>query len=97
MSYDLHVGKDWHNYTYNMWKFFQDFNVYPPDWDGKLRTEVGDQIDDALELIRLHNIDTLGEKYDAPNGWGSVQGAIKFLEAVRDSCRWQAPEIVRVS
>lgn len=97
MSYDVDAGKGWHNITYNLHQFFKDFDVYPPDWDGKPRAEVADRIDQALVSIRANRLEALKAEYDAPNGWGLVEHGIEFLEQVRDSCRYQLPEIVRVS
>ena len=96
MSYDVDAGKDWHNITSNLGKFFNDFGVYPPDWDGKPRREVADQIDLALQSISANRLETLKAEYDSPNGWGKVENGIKFLEKVRDSCRYELPEEVRV-
>ncbi len=54
MSYDVYAGKDSHNITYNLARFFKDFDAYPPDWDGKPRGEVADRIDAALMNIRAN-------------------------------------------
>lgn len=97
MSYDVDAGTDWHNYTSNMRRFFSDFDVYPPDWDGVDRFEVADRIDKALESISANRIETLKAEYDAPNGFGHVETAIEFLEKVRDSCRREIPQKVSVS
>lgn len=97
MSYDVDAGKDSHNITYNLARFFKDFDAYPPDWDGKPRTEVADKIDAALVSINANQLAALKAEYDSPNGWGLVEHGISFLENVRDSCRYVLPEIVRVS
>jgi hypothetical protein len=53
-----------------------------------------------LRLIRLSDLDALAAKYDAPNGWGDVPSAIKFLEQVLAACKKPLPpppsEIVSV-
>ena len=97
MSYDVNAGKDWVNYTSNMRRFFTDFDVYPPDWDGASRHEVADRIDAALVSINVNQMSTLKDEYDAPNGWGTVDTAIGFLTRVRDACRYELPEKVQVS
>lgn len=97
MSYDVVVGPDWYNYTSNMSRFFRDFDVYPPDWDGRDRFEVADKIDHALESISVNRIETLKAEYDTPNDWGHMETAIEFLKKVRDSCRREIPQKVSVS
>ena len=96
MSYVVQAGTDCHNYTYNLRRFFKDFGVYPPEWDGMDRYEVAEKIDAALESIEANRIETLKAEYDAPNGWGDVETAIDFLQSVRDSCRQEIPRKVRV-
>jgi hypothetical protein len=97
MSYDIGVGRDLHNYTYNMSQFFKDFRVHPVnDLDGLGSRAAGKRIDMALVEIIGHDLTELGEKYDAPNGWGDVLTAIRFLSDVRKSC-WDAKPGEKVS
>lgn len=86
MSYDIDVSNEEFNYTVNMRQFFVDFDVFPKDWDGVHRDEVAAQIDHALKLIGMHDIELLKEAYDSPNGWGKVENAITFLRKVRAAC-----------
>ena len=79
-----------------MRRFFIDFDVYPPEWHGLNREAVAMKIEAALESIRVNDLDTLKAEYDAANGWGSVEGAIEFLEAVKGSCRREVSETVEV-
>ena len=97
MSYDIEAGSDWHNYTSSMSQFFKDFDAYPPDWDGMERHAVADKIDAALVNINMNDLATLKSEYDADNGWGSVETAIRFLSGVRASCRAEIPTKVKVS
>lgn len=97
MSYDVHAGFRDHNITFNLYQFFKDFNAYPYDWDGRGRFEVANAIDEALQDIESRDLQELKSQYDASNRWGQVEHGIKFLKAVRDSCRAEIPEIVRVS
>jgi hypothetical protein len=97
MSYDVDAGIDSHNYTSNMRQFFVDFGVYPPSWNGKDRNVVADEIDGALASIEANRLETLKAEYNAPNGWGDVETAIKFLRSVRNSCRREIPQTVHVS
>lgn len=91
MSYDITVLDEEFNYTSNMGRFFMDFGVYPPDWTGKPRAAVGASIRSALESIRANRIETLKTEYDAPNGWGSAETAIDFLERVAAACEKPRP------
>ncbi len=97
MSYDISIGQGWHNYTSNMAAFFRDFGVYPPDWNGMKRSEVAKSIEAGLEKISQHEIADLASKYDAPNGWGSVETAVGFLRSVLVDANAVMPEVVEVS
>lgn len=100
MSYDVTINGEWFNYTSNMHQFFQDFGVYPPDWQGQHHTKVATSIRMALEVIRSQDPVELAVKYDAPNGWGSVESAIDWLEriaAASDKAWNPPPELVEVS
>lgn len=96
MSYDVDAGNGEFNYTSNMSRFFTDFGVYPPEWDGIHRHEVADRIDAALVSINANQLTSLKAEYDSPNGWGKVENAISFLQRVRDACRYEVPERVKV-
>lgn len=96
MSYDVEAGTADFNFTSNMRRFFTDFGVYPPSWDGVSRHEVADQIDTALASINTNSMSALKSEYDASNGWGKVEHAIGFLTRVRDACRYEIPEKVKV-
>lgn len=97
MSYDVQAGLDWHNYTYNMSRFFTDFGVNPKSWDGLGRLEVARRIDAALSKIEQRDLAELKAGYDSPNGWGDVETAIGFLRSVRDSCLQTIPRKVSVT
>lgn len=90
MSYDVTAGGESFNYTSNMSRFFKDFGVYPGSWEGRNRFEVADEIDLAFTSIEANQISALKSEYDAPNGWGDVEGATKFLREVRGGCRMEA-------
>lgn len=87
MSYDVTVGTQEFNYTYNMGKFFWDFGVHPvQDMDGKSTTQVLDFITAALKRLTEYEMDDLCNDYDSPNGWGSVEGATRFLFDIYLAC-----------
>lgn len=80
MSYD--VGS--HNYTSNMARFFRDFGAYPPDWHERPAADVVTEITNALARIVQQSRGGLAATYDAPNGWGGIDSAVRFLWDVRD-------------
>lgn len=97
MSYDVTVLLSEFNYTSNMRKLFIDFDVYPPDWNGLPRAAVAVKLIVGLEKLHAEDMNTLGEKYDADNGWGTVESAIAWLEGIRDACLAPLDERVYVS
>lgn len=97
MSYDVDVAGEWFNITYNLSEFFRDFGAYPPDWDEKPRSEVGQVIDVALLKIGDRQLADLKIEYDSPNGWGKVEHAIDWLTRVREACYREMDDVVRVS
>jgi hypothetical protein len=97
VSYDVTVAGEWFNYTSNMYEFFKDFDVYPPNWHGIDRHDLADKIDAALVKVAAEPIGDMREKYDAPNGWGDVESAVEWLTKVRDAARVEITDKVGVS
>jgi hypothetical protein len=99
MSYDVNVGNESVNMTSNMLPLFVDFDVYPPDWHGRPRAVVGAEIGEGLRRITLsRDADraAFDAKYDAPNGWGNVPDALRFLIACYLGCFYEVPDTVHV-
>ena len=86
MSYDVTVGTQEFNYTANMGKFFAEFLVHPSDMHGEPPYEVAFRISLALNSIATSDIEELKDEYDAPNGWGDVEGATRFLLDIYMAC-----------
>lgn len=86
MSYDVMVGTKEFNYTANMGKFFAEFNVHPSDMHGEPPYEVAFRISLALSDIARFEFEALRRDYDAPNGWGDVEGATRFLLDIYMAC-----------
>lgn len=86
MSYDVTVGTQEFNYTSNMGQFFADFAVHPADLHGEQPYEVAFKISLALSDIARYGFEELTYDYDAPNGWGTVEGAIQFLLDIYMAC-----------
>ena len=86
MSYDVKVGTEEFNYTANMGQFFADFLVHPADMHGEPPYEVAHRISLALSDIARYGFAELTYDYDAPNGWGTVEGATRFLLDIYMAC-----------
>ena len=86
MSYDVKVGTQEFNYTANMGKFFEEFSVHPGNMHGNPPYEVAFRISLALGSIANFEFEALSRIYDAPNGWGTVEGAIRFLLDIYMAC-----------
>ena len=99
-SYDQY-GRYFNN-TYNLGPFFAAYHVRPStDLDGKTGGECAELIRQALMSIYLQPLHELRSEYNPrdENGelvdWGSVDGAIKWLERVHDYCREHPDYVVR--
>ena len=97
MSYDVDVADESFNYTYNLARFFIDFDVHPPTrLRGLTGAQAADRIYDALRLITSWPVARL-EEYNAPNGWGDWAGATVWLMQIRDAAKANPDAIVEVS
>jgi len=112
MSYDISIGRESFNYTSNVSKLFYDHIPDTGkggglhELEGVTGKQALDIIDDAFEAInrtrhRLWSAGDIGEPkmgsaYDAPNGWGSLIGALIFLAQVMGACAKNPRKIVRV-
>ena len=99
-SYDQY-GR-YFNYTYNLGPFFAAYHVRPStDLDGKTGRECAELIRQALMSIYLQPLHELRSEYNPrdSNGqlvdWGSVDGAIKWLERIHDYCREHPDYVVK--
>jgi len=103
MSYDVEIG-DWQgNYTYNLGAFFRW--AFEPIVDDGLNSlhELSaflakPLIEDALKRIFGSNREELRSRFTPSNYWGSVEGAIRFLEETLAACESARPtDRVRIS
>ena len=108
MSYDVSIGDDWFNYTYNVSKLFYDhMDGGLKSLDGMTGKEAAIAIDNAFSGIadtknKLWVREIVGEpkfcaQYDSPNGWGSTVGALIFLANIMGACARNPRKKVRVS
>lgn len=102
MSYDLNIGDESFNYTFNVSKLFYDHiedngaGGGLHELDGKNGKQCGDILAVALEGIQETYLSCWSEKhvgeplfcarYDSKNGWGSTVGALVFLSRVMAAC-----------
>lgn len=74
-------------YTYNLGPFFTDFGVRPStDLDGLTGKDCAERIDKALHDIYRRDMRELAGRYNPPNHWGSVHGAVNWLRDIRAYC-----------
>lgn len=108
MSYDVCIGEESFNYTYNLSKFFHDHidgGVRALDGlTGKQAVTVLSNSIEAIDNTRFsfRNGDWIDEAafyktYDAPNGWGTTVGAIIFLSRIMGACAQNPRKKVAVS
>lgn len=110
MSYDVDIGGQSFNYTYNLSRLFLD-HVGGGDarglWalSGRTGAEAVPILADAfdrLEVTRRRNWrEAVGEPgmcelYDPPNGWGSTLGAVVFLGQLLAACAQNPDDVVEV-
>ncbi|XAI96548.1 hypothetical protein [Microcystis phage Mae-JY35] len=110
MSYDVSIGDVSLNYTFNMARLFYDLI---PNYDVECRgglfaidgltgKEATGVLSAAFENINhdycaLNGASGFREKYDAPNGWGSTDGAMIFLARILAGCALNPRKRVSVS
>jgi hypothetical protein len=87
MSYDISIGDEWFNYTYNCSTMFQlafddEEGIYVLDnCTGKCAASF---LRNAIDYFH-ENAKTL-EKLNPTNGWGSYDSALAFLISLREEC-----------
>ena len=113
MSYDIDIGRASFNYTSNVSQFFYDHiedcgsGGGLRELDGKTGKQCVAVLTDAFKRIsttrrELYVDGTAGEpamcaKYDAPNGWGSMVGAMCLLSEILGECAQHPRAVARVS
>lgn len=108
MSYDVDIGGQSFNYTYNVYRLFDD---HMPNGirglDGMTGAQAARCLSDVMDAIHRtvlshwHETDVGEPKfcavYDSPNGWGSAIGGILFLSQIMAACQKFPRHKVRVS
>lgn len=113
MSYDVSIGDQSFNYTYNVSRLFYDHIPAErergglSEIDGLNGKQAALVLADAFERINrtrreLWSEAEVGEpkfcaRYDAPNGWGSTVGGIVFLANIMAACHANPRKKVRIS
>lgn len=113
MSYDISIGGESFNYTYNVSKLFYDHIADNGqggglrELDGKTGKACGDIISVAFEEIQRTYLNDWSEKhvgepvfcarYDSKNGWGSTVGALIFLSKIMAACYQNPRKRLRLS
>jgi len=112
VSYDVDIGGESFNYTYNVSRLFHDHikgdaATGIQALDGLTGKRAAQLISAAFaeidrKVMNLWDRDAVGEPrfcalYDAANGWGSAVGGILFLASIMGACTRHPRAIVRVS
>lgn len=113
MSYDVSIGGEDFNYTYNVSELFYDHIEDKGnggglrELDGKTGKACGDILAAAFDAIQnsylsYWSVRDVGEpvfcaRYDSPNGWGSTVGALVFLSLIMAACYKNPRSRMRVS
>ena len=85
---------DW-NYTSNMAPAWREAGLDLAEFDGKTCRELATAINNALGVMAA-NRDGYAERFDAPNGWGSMKTLMPALVNLHNECVACDEAIVRV-
>lgn len=111
MSYDVSIGNSSFNYTYNMAPLFHacikgESNAGILALDGLTGAHASRILADAFDrAVILHcegwditrGCDAFRKRFDAPNKWGSTDGALIFMAQIMAACHANPRKRVRVS
>ncbi len=113
MSYDVDVGPESFNYTYNVAALFYDHIPQHrnkgglSEIDGLTGKQASAVLAEAFKAISstqmsLWEVDKVGEPlfcadYDSKNGWGSTVGGLLFLANILAACSTNPRAKVRLS
>ena len=112
MSYDVDIGNIWLNYTSNMSVLFYNHcegngKTGLHAIDGLTGYEAAPILHKMMTNIEKERIElwenyVVGEpkfceKYDSPNGWGSLVGQLLFIGQIATACLMYPDEKIKVS
>jgi hypothetical protein len=101
MSYQLYIGSTEHSYTYNLRDLFEEIiqdtahdtkGIYA--FDSLTGYEALPLIKQAFRKANSHE-DI--KSFDAPNGWGTANGALLFLARFAIECAMNPYETINVT
>lgn len=82
------------NYTSNTARMWNEAGVTLRDFDQKRANELSGPLADAISVIES---DTIRFKiYEPGNGWGTVEGTLRFLRSILRACREFPNAILKV-
>ena len=96
MSYDIRAScpcgcrnckfdyVDW-NYTSNMSPAWREAGADLAEFHGRTCGELADALGDAIRVME-QNLDDYMDRFDSPNGWGSMATLVPALRNLRDQC-----------
>ena len=97
MSYDIKIGNDSHNHTYNGSDVIKEIiNMTPQDFDGKPACIVHELAKIVYDELSAHR-DSYSQKFTKYNNWGTVDSWINFMQEIMESCERYKLAFVTVS
>jgi len=98
MSYDIDIGDEHFNYTYNCEPMFA-FAFGCAEGINRINELTGKTaavwLDKAIDYFHLNRYKL--EKFNPSNSWGSYNGALAFLVSVRGACLRNIRKRVHIS
>lgn len=98
MSLDISVGSHWQNITHNLHGMANEAGFGDVLW-GDTPVANAEQLADAIEvgLDSMRTDPARFRKLDAPNGWGTYEQFVPWLERLVEACRRDPNAEVSVS
>lgn len=95
MSYDIHIGEDLINHTYNGCELCEEIIGFTPTgFDGMYAHDV-----EPLASKIYKELSEKGSKYEhymPDNKWGTLETWQEFMQEIIESCKKYPDEIVKV-
>lgn len=97
MSYDIHIGNEWINHTYNGCEVCAEIiNMTPSGFDGKpacIVYKLAKEVHDTLK----NNKKKYAPRFKEYDNWGTVNSWIEFMADIMQACKINQTAIVEVS
>lgn len=90
----------WQNITHNLGRMAREAGIYlalwhPQDAGVRSAADLAEKLAPAVELMR--NDPDRFRAHNAPNGWGTYDGFVPWLERLLEACRKDGAALIAVS